>query len=271
MSDGPICVDIVHSEGKIGDTLCVVPLILQLAELAGTEVHVIGAFAEPVKALTQRLPIRFGVPDGEDAINIRLDVSRAYAQGRLLNLHMVASLCRIASVPVPRLPVALDLVTVSVVLPPGIVLSPFSGSPDPWYKIWPLSHWLGLTRHLAASQDLPVYVMGAGGEAADRFADAGAIPLMGLPLPAVLQVMRDAAMFVSIDNGLSHLAHFGTVKQHLLIYPEMLPPRLVVNPWARVLRERAKNISVERVIGHVEEMMRERVGDRVMEGFQHRA
>lgn len=251
MPDPAVCLEIVHTEVKIGDTLCVLPLIMQLAGISGGDVHVTGAFAAPVKALTSRLPIRFGKPAGE-TIDIQVEVARAYAQGQSLNLHMAASFCRLGCVPVPALPFALDLVTTPAGLPPGIVLSPFSGSKNPWYKAWPLACWLELTWHFVGVQDRPVYVLGASEESIAPFADAGAIPLSGLGLPAVLQIMRDAALFVSIDNGLSHLAHFGSVQRHLLLYPALLPPGLVVNPRARVLRGRPEDISVQQVIGLAE-------------------
>ena len=130
MPDPAVCLEIVHTEVKIGDTLCVLPLIMQLAGIAGAHVHVTGAFAEPVKALTGRLPIRFGAPDGE-VLDIRVDVGRAYSQGQSLNLHMAASFCRLGCVPVPALPFALDLVDHSGWVAAGIVLSPFSGSRNP--------------------------------------------------------------------------------------------------------------------------------------------
>jgi hypothetical protein len=256
MPDPAVCVEIVHNEVKIGDSLCTLPLIMQLARISGADVHVTGAFADSVKALTGRLPIRFDVPEGEP-ITVRADVARAYAEGQVRNLHMAASFCRLGCVPVPALPFALDLTTAPAGLPPGIVLSPFSGSRNPWYKAWPLPLWRALVRFLAENQGNPVYVLGADHEDAAVFVDAGAIPLSGLALPMVLQLIRDAALFVSIDNGLSHLAHFGTVKRHVLLYPALLPPFLVVNPWARVLRGRPQDISVSQVIAQAEAVLRD--------------
>ena len=255
MSEGVVLVDIVHPETKIGDTLCVLPLIVQLAESCATEVHVRGAFAEPVKALVGRLPICFDPPEEEPVIDIRVEIQKAYEQGRARDQHMAVSICRLAGMRLPLLPVTLDLAVCSLGLPPGIVLSPFSGSKNPWYKVWPIERWLELTRHLTASRDEPVYVLGARDEDAGRFAGASARPLIGLPLPTLLQLMREAVLFVSIDNGLSHLAHFGSVPRHLLIYPALLPQHLVVNPRAQVLRGRPQDISEAHVISLAEAMI----------------
>jgi hypothetical protein len=248
MPEPAACVEIVHSEVKIGDTLCVLPLVMQLASLSGMDVHVTGAFAGAVKPLVPRLPIRFDASDDAAALGFRVDIQAAYDQGRVRNQHMAESISRLACLPVPALPVTLDLAAVPTGLPPGIVLAPFSGSRNPWYKAWPLDRWLALTRHLVTSRDTPVYVPGAADEDAEPFAAAGAIPLPGLPLPVVLHLMRQALLFISIDNGLSHLAHFGDVRRHVLLYPALLPPNLVVNPRARVLRGRPEDIGVAQVI-----------------------
>jgi hypothetical protein len=255
MADLAVCVDIIHTEVKIGDTLCVLPLITQLAGIFATDVHVTGTFAEPVKALSQHLPICFAAPDAETVVGVRVEIATAYEQGRALNQHMAASICRLARLPIPELPITLDLAATPAGLPPGIVLSPFSGSKNPWYKVWPLERWLELTRHLATTRDEPVYVLGAIGEDAQSFTQEGAVPLIALSLPAVLHVMRQAVLFISNDNGLSHLAHFGSVRRHLLIYPALLPSCLVVNPRALVLRGRPEDISALQVIRHATEMI----------------
>ena len=255
MDDLAVHVDIVHTEVKIGDTLCVLPLIAQLARIFAIDVHVTGAFADPVKPLARRLPIRFARPEAETVVAVRVEIATAYQQGIQLNQHMAASICRLARVLVPELPITLDLATDPVGLPPGIVLSPFSGSKNPWYKAWPLQHWLELTRHLVAMRDGPVYVVAATGEDVDAFAQEGAVPLIAMSLPALLQLMRQSALFISIDNGLSHLAHFGSVGRHLLLYPALLPPCLVMNPRSRVLRGRPEDISASQVIRHATEMI----------------
>ncbi|HEX2940541.1 MAG TPA: hypothetical protein VHO91_05805 [Rhodopila sp.] len=260
MSDLSVCVDIAHTEAKLGDTLCVVPLIIQLAGEYATTVHVTGAVAKTVKPLLCRLPIWFAACNGIPDARVQVNIQAAYDQGRALNQHMAASICRLAGVRQPALPLSIDLASTPVGLPPGIVLSPFSGSRNPWYKAWPLDRWLRVVHHLAATRREPVYVVAASGENTVPFIDAGAIPLVGLELPEVLDVMRHATLFASIDNGLSHLAHFGDVKRHLLLYPALLPSNLVVNPRARVLRGRPEDIQVEAVIAHIETMLRTEAG-----------
>lgn len=260
MSEFSVRVDIVHTETKLGDTLCVLPLIMQMADEYAMAIHVAGAFAEPAKALLSRLPIRFAACNHSSAVNVRVDIQAAYNQGRGLNQHMAASICQLAGWPLPMLPITIDLSSAPARLPSGIVISPFSGSRNPWYKAWPLDRWLMVVRHFAASQGEPIYVVAASGENAVPFIHAGAIPLVGLGLPEVLDVMRQATLFASIDNGLSHLAHFGNVKRHLLLYPELLPPNLVMNPRAHVLRGRPEHIQAETVIAHIDTLLRTETG-----------
>ena len=244
-----------HRETKIGDTLCVLPLIMQMAEICATDVHVSGAFAAAVRPLVAALPIRFDALQADAAITARVDIAVAYNEGRALNQHMAASICRLAGWPLPALPISLALTAAPHDRPAGIVLSPFSGSANPWYKAWPQSRWLRIVQYLRATQDDPIYVLAASGEDAAPFAHAGAIPLSGLTLPAVLSVMQRSSLFISIDNGLSHLAHFGAVPRHLLIYPELLPPNLVVNPRASVLRGRPEAIAVAQVIDRIQDLL----------------
>jgi hypothetical protein len=68
--------------------------------------------------------------------------------------------------------------------------------------------------------------------------------------------MRCAALVISIDNGISHLAHFGGVSQHLLLAPACLPASFVANPRGRMIRGVPIDITVQKVLEAAEEMLR---------------
>lgn len=91
-------------------------------------------------------------------------------------------------------------------------------------------------------------MIGGGDDDWSQFVDAGAIPLLDLALPEVLYILRRARIFLSIDNGISHLAHFGGVQRHVLLYPAILAPNLVANPRAKSLIGHPQSIGVETVL-----------------------
>ena len=240
---------VVHREAKIGDSLCTLPALLALAGLLGREVAVRGAFCPAVAPLLRHLPLRFEpAPAGNPLLEFRLDIQRVYQDANQADEHMAAGFCRHLGLPLPALPEALPLAAEDIGLPAGIVLSPFSGSANGWYKVWPTDRWLALADRLAQCHpDLPLYVIGGADDDMSPYAAAGPMPLPGLALPEVLGLLRAAAAVISIDNGISHLAHFGAVARHVLLYPALLAPALVANPRARILRAAPEAIGVDQV------------------------
>lgn len=242
-------VSLVHNETKIGDTLCTLPLILQLAQIFDTVVEVQGAFSPAVRPLLAELPVCFeSRPSRTPAVDVKIEIQRAYNEGHARNEHMALSMCRLAGIEAAALPIDLGLREQPSPWLEAIVISPFSGSKNPWYKFWPIARWLELAKALSRLTKAQVYVIGGGDDDWSQFVDAGAIPLLDLALPEVLYILRRARIFLSIDNGISHLAHFGGVQRHVLLYPAILAPNLVANPRAKSLIGHPQSIGVETVL-----------------------
>ena len=250
-----VVITIVHRERKIGDSLCAVPAILQRARLSGRAVTLRGAFCPAVMPLLRDHPVRLDhAPAGGSADGYRLDIQAAYDHASRANVHMATALCRSLGLPAPALPADPGLAADDIGLPPGVVISPFSGSANGWYKVWPLSRWLDLTQRIAARYPAaPIYVVGGATDDVTPFLTGGIVPLIDFTLPEVLALSRAARVFVSIDNGLSHLAHFGCVSRHVLLYPALLAPALVANPRARTIRATPQAITVDSVLAAVED------------------
>ncbi|HET9019992.1 MAG TPA: hypothetical protein VFN46_10410 [Acetobacteraceae bacterium] len=250
-----VVITVGHRERKIGDSLCAVPAILRLAQLSGRAVTLRGAFCPAVMPLLRDHPIRLdrgptgGSPDG-----YRLDIQAVYDRAGRMNEHMATGFCRSLGLPAPALPVDPGLAADDIGLPPGVVISPFSGSANGWYKVWPVSRWLDLTQRIAARYPAaPIYVVGAATDDVTPFLTGGLMPLIDFTLPEVLALIRAARVFVSIDNGLSHLAHFGRVSRHVLLYPALLAPALVANPRAHTIRATPQAITVDSVFAAFED------------------
>ncbi len=242
----PITATIVHRETKIGDSLCALPALLSLAGLFQGLITVRGPFSRAVTQLvaTSLLAFEPNALTGEIA-DFRIDIHAAYKQCNLQNQHMAVGLCRAIGLPAPSSPIFLDLVEAPLNLPPGLVISPFSGSSNGWYKVWPMDRWLRLVAIVKAYYPaMPVYLLAGIGDTTEAFSAVGCLPLINHALPQVLHLIRRAHLFVSIDNGISHLAHFGRCTRHILLYPALLAPNLVTNPAAQCFRGRPEDIDV---------------------------
>ena len=85
---------------------------------------------------------------------------------------------------------------------------------------------------------MPIYLIGTRHDDVARFLIDGVSPFVDQTLPAVLHLLRSAHVFVSVLSGISHLAHFGQVDRHVLIYPEAEPQTLASNPRAVIIRNK---------------------------------
>ena len=56
------------------------------------------------------------------------------------------------------------------------------------------------------------------------------------PLPQVLDLMRRSSLVMTLDNGIGHLAHFGGVDRHVMLYPDCLPLWFAESPNALLVR-----------------------------------
>lgn len=242
--------------GLIGDTLAMVPFLLHFQK----PVHVSGLFNRHVIPLLGDVPLTFD-PDGSGAgadFTIGAQRLRDYCQATGWR-HMAQGYFHQFGLPVPFLPITLPLVSSPCDFPPGIILSPFSVSDIGGNKVWMHERWVYVIqtlRRLGLADR--VYVVGswARGDSTSPYAVAGIRPMLDRPLTEVLDLLRKAPLVLSIDNGISHLAHFGGVTRHVMVYPDCLSPRWAEAPMASHVRGSIPaSISVDQVLESAKQVL----------------
>jgi ADP-heptose:LPS heptosyltransferase len=243
----------IHSpEPLIGDCLAQLPFMCAVAEARGDRVRLTGGVNRHIAPLLEPLPIVFEPEGSGTGADFTLQVWPAYQTGLRTKLHMVQCYFHDFGWPVPAMPIALPFKMEPCGLPPGIVLSPFSGSDlGTNTKLWPHDRWvqviqtlrrLGLAEH--------VYLLGTHkADSTEPYAVAGIEPVFDRPLTQVLDLMRQAPLVLTIDTGTGHLAHLGSIKHHVMIYADCQPPIWAEAPRATIVRgPKPANISVDQVL-----------------------
>jgi hypothetical protein len=240
--------------GLIGDSLSMVPFLAGVVEKHGEPVMVNERFAPVVKELLSEMPIHFS--DQVENPAYKIDVFQAFSHTHSgHNLHMAQAYFEMTRMgAAPQLPITLPFVSTPSPVPAGgIVISPLSVSDHSHNKCWFEDRWAAVIQAMRVSP--PVYVLGGHGDNVDPYIEAGAIPIVGHPLTSVLSMLRECRLFISVDNGISHLAHFGGVRHHVLLYPICLNPHWVPNPGAKIIRNLPMNIEVTTVMAAIHEVL----------------
>ncbi len=216
----------------IGDGLAQVPFLRHLGKI-----QVTGLFNRHILPLIEGLPIDFkpglGSSVGADFV-IGAQRSRDACQARGFTPHMAQGHFICNGLEPPALPIDVDLKSSPCRMPPGIVISPFSVSDIGQNKIWPHERWVHVVqalRKLGLAQE--AYVVGSHpGDSTEHYAVAGITPFFDRPLTHVLDLMRKSPLVMTLDNGIGHLAHFGGISRHVMIYADCLPPKFAEAPRA---------------------------------------
>lgn len=222
--------------GLIGDSLAQVPFLRAAGVAMGDEVMVSGPFNKHVIPLLEGLPIRFE-PDAAAAGArhvIGAQACRDACAWRCWRWHMAQGYFLMNDMLPPELPIHLPLAVQDCGLPaPDLVLSPFSVSDLGGNKLWPHARWLSVIESLSGLGMLgKVYVLGSSSDDLSPYDQEGIETVVDRPLPQVLDLMRKSRLVMTLDNGMGHLAHFGGIKHHLMIYPDCLPPKFAESPLA---------------------------------------
>jgi ADP-heptose:LPS heptosyltransferase len=218
--------------GRIGDNLCMLPFMLTAAQDYGS-VQVRGmnpAVAELIhpSVAFSFVPYDVQVNDGELLFNVSV-MHALYGQ----QLHMIQSYYRHFSKTVPELPLTVEFSqTGGLPRRSAVVVAPYSWSDSNGNKLWAHSNWVSVIERLrAANVTSEIYVVGSQPVDDPQVYEEMAItPFFGRSLADVLALIRSASLFLSVDNGLSHLAHLGGVSHHVLLYPGCLAACWVPNP-----------------------------------------
>ena len=218
--------------GLIGDALCHVPYMDFLCRKHNSKALVFGLNPLVAAMLAPSYRFEFG-PLRSDQPIIRLSINDAF--GYVNQCHMAQAFFKQHNAPLPPMPMTLDLMAELCGLPPGLVVAPYSRSNSPDNnKFWPHERWLEVISALRKERLVDrVYVVGASGpDNPAPYLAAGVEPVFDRPLAQVLHLMRQAPLFMSVEGGLSHLAHYGGVRRHVMLYPGCLPQTWARNPYA---------------------------------------
>lgn len=219
-------IHINSDEYLLGDCLAQVPFMLAVSEGRGDSIRLTGRFNRHVVPLLEGLPIHFDPRGNGAGAEYDLRVNDSFLVFHKTGLHMVQGYFHHFGMPVPEMPITVPFKAEPCGLPPGIVVSPFSGSDNGSNtKLWPHDRWvqaIQTLRQLGLADR--VYVLG--GSPADQpaaYVAAGITSIFGRPMPQVLGLMQQAPLVMTIDTGTGHLAHYGGITKHLLVYPDCLP------------------------------------------------
>jgi hypothetical protein len=242
--------------GLIGDSLAAVPYILERCKQHDTQAYVGADFNREVISLLhgQHHPLFFeDAPEG--LVTYKLDLSGMWhhCEKHGWPWHMAQGYFAYEGLSVPTLPMSFRMKAQGLYLRPSLIISPFSRSNNPVdnNKLWPHERWVMMARQLQAKGVVDtVYVVGGSvDDNVSYYSNAGFEVLFAQPLWLVLGFLQSAKLVMTVDNGIGHLCHFGNVKNHVLQYPDCLPPKFAESPYAEHVRGRMPiDISVEQMV-----------------------
>lgn len=223
-----------EAAGLVGDALCHVPYINSLCEAQGDEAYISGGFNSYVAELVaQTYPFRFTAPEGPLPQPVVMNMSQIWGMF-VSTRHQVQAFSAFFKMPLPQIPLALNLQEKPCDLPPGIVIAPFSRSDIGHNKLWQTDRWIEVVHRLLREKVADrAYVLGAApADDPTPYVTAGIEPFFNHLLSEVIYMMRQAVLFLSIEGGMSHLAHYAGVKRHVFLYPGCLPLKWCEHPRA---------------------------------------
>lgn len=234
--------------GRLGDALCAIPYLRYLSTVHDGVAVVDDTFQEPARALIpDNLGITFRKDRDPHIHTLDLDLHACFWEankhdGRYRGMHMAQ--CYFAQAGAhdhyPDLPLDLNLLDYGKMREGNtVVVSPFSATDgDGTAKMWTTDKWLQLCAAVLPMKGVHrITVIGSGAEDYSAFHVPHVTIAAGWPLRDVMSLLRSCRLLVSIDNGISHMAHFGAVPRHVLLYPDCLNPAWVANPRAVTVRE----------------------------------
>lgn len=239
----------------IGDSLSTLPFILETLP-EGAQAYITGEFSNLVKPLCANFPIVFHLPPGKPHKSYTLHPSegwhRVLEDGQ--SYHASYAYFKLNNLPAPSSFPLLNLAETTNKIPQGVTIAPFSRSDEYNLKCWPVENWISVIDALKKTH--PIYVLGGPEDDTVPYENAGAIALKGKPLAEVLSIMRQSKVNISIDTGLSHLATFAHLSNHILLYPNTLLRNFAENPFSAIVRASSiQQLAVDQVVKEVEKKL----------------
>jgi Glycosyltransferase family 9 (heptosyltransferase) len=244
---------IFTSTPLVGDSICTLEFLKKYAILHG-QVEFGPHFSPWIR---QALPSNY-IYDARlkrEDCDYNLDANEAwkFCHSHGSKYHMSEGYFYVNNIVPPPMPHSFDFVIGSCDVPRGIALAPYSRTDNNGNKFWSLDNWAQVLQQLPK----PVYVLGT---SKDSHGDndslgplediKGVVPFFNNDCSTVLALLKKCRLLVSIDTGISHLAHYLSMSNHVLLYPKACPPNWVVNPYARKyeIYDAPSNVTPQRMI-----------------------
>ena len=231
--------------GLIGDCLAAMPFVYEQTLLDNVTVG-------PNLNSWVAEGINFSIAQDETllpgACNYKLEANHSfqYCCGTNPMTHMIQGHYAVNNLPMPSIPLTfkVPLKQEKCHLQPGIAIAPFSISDHQNNKLWPYDRWLELTQQLPE----PIYVLGSSKDDFSWIQDSNLIAVIDKPMSFITDLLSQSKLLVSIDTGISHLAHLLEMRNHALLYPKCLPSKFVVNPYSSYIQDWPLNVTVNQML-----------------------
>jgi hypothetical protein len=244
---------------RMGDALAALPWMWRLARRHdGLRVVDDQLFSPLRPLLPDEMGIYFGPgrPDGPPTLKVDIHDNFHFC-GVRGNVHMCQGYFISAGERPPLLPVTLPLLDDGPAdLCRSVVVSPYSRSDHRHNKAWFDDRWNELIAAVLLHPDVDeVVILSDGIDDTTPLLAPNTRVMESRPLREVLSALRGCRLVISVDNGISHLAHFGGVSRHLLLAPACLPAAFVANPRGRSVRGEPVAVRATTMIDVAREML----------------
>jgi ADP-heptose:LPS heptosyltransferase len=229
--------------GLIGDCIAAMPFLHELSKtkhvIAGPNLNrwVLDGIDFPI-AFDSELEIK------DSRYVLEASRSWAYCAQHGSKHHMAQGHFLLNGLEAPSLPYSVPLELEECNLDSGIIIAPFSVSDHNGNKFWPVRNWIELAKNFPD----PVYVVGSSKDDFNWTLGTNVWPIAGRSMAFVSSLLKKSKMLVSIDTGISHLAHMLGIKNHALLYSPAVPPNFVANPWGTFVYDFPSNVKVETML-----------------------
>jgi hypothetical protein len=249
--------------GRIGDSLAMLPFMLKTVRDRGpmesAQVHGLNPAVADLIAPVAPFFFNQEIPEGAEVEEFVLNVQEAY-WNYSPTIHMAQSYFQRYNCPVPELPIAIDFPTRGVqnYRPDIAVIAPYSWTDWNGNKLWPHDRWISVVERLRAQNIIQgAYVVGSSSvDDYQVYANWAITPFFDRSLADVLNLIQSCGLFLSVDNGISHLAHYASVSHHVLLYPGCLKPTWVCNPHGIMVRRDAPAaVTVDDIMAAVQQVL----------------
>jgi hypothetical protein len=228
--------------GLIGDALCCIPYLYSEYTTHGEITIGPNINSWVLKDIDFPIILNEQLQDVECAAKLTATCSWHFSWSH--KIHMAQGHYGFNGKPWPNIPMTIPVKETACELPPGVVFAPFSKTDYQNNKLWPFDRWLELSHRFTH----PVYVVGCDSDDWSWVTGTKLIPVINQSMAFIVSLLKQCKLFVSIDTGIAHLAHFINISTHAFLYPTVTAWGFVDNPNAQKVIDFPLNVTVERML-----------------------